>query len=147
MRAILAAVDLSSVTHGVIGAAAAECREAGGVVHLLHVSTRSEALGEFEWESEQLEVLAASLRLEGPNALARVTHGDPAEEILAEIGRLKPALVVVGSPGHRALSDVVVGGVAEALLRQSPCPLLIVPASGAPAKQEKRDGYIYSRWV
>jgi hypothetical protein len=36
--------------------------------------------------------------------------------------------VVVGSHGHGALYHLVVGGVAEVLLRRSPCPLLIVPS-------------------
>ena len=67
------------------------------------------------WKREQLEVLAALLRLEGPDARARVTHGQPADEILAEINRLKPDLVVVGSHGHSALFDVIVGGVTKVI--------------------------------
>lgn len=147
MRTILVAVDFSPVTEDVIRAAAEELGESGGLLHFFHVSGRSEALSEFEWERDQLEVLAAPLKLGGAKAVARVTHGDPADEILAEIDRLKADLVVAGSHGHSALYDVVLGGVAEALLRRSPCPVLIVPASRPAAKQGRRNEPIYSRWV
>ena len=147
MRRILVAVDLSPITHDVISAAAAECRETGGELHLLYVSTRSEALSDFEWESEQLEVLAALLRLEGSDARARVAHGDPAEEILAEIERLDADLVVVGSHGQSALYDEMLGGVAEVLHRRAPCRLLIVPAFSEGAARTTPNERLQPRWI
>jgi nucleotide-binding universal stress UspA family protein len=128
MRTILIAVDFSPVTHDVIQAAVAERREGGGELHLLHVCARSEALSEFEWERQQLAALAALLREQGFSILTRVIHGHPSDEILEEIARLKADLVVVGPHGHSAFYDLVVGSVAEVLLRRSPCPLLIVPS-------------------
>jgi nucleotide-binding universal stress UspA family protein len=147
MKRILVAVDLSPITHDVISAAAAECRESGGVLHLLYVSTRSEALSDFEWEREQLEVLAALLRLEGSEARARVAHGDPAEEILAEIDRLEADLVVVGSHGEGALYDEILGGVAEVLHRRAPCRLLIVPAFSGGAGHTSPSELVQPRWI
>ena len=77
-----------------------------------------------------------SVRGKGLEVSARVTQGDPAEEILSDTAGLGADLVVVGSHGHSALYDVVVGGVAEALLRRSICPVLIVPAHRAKARRE-----------
>lgn len=54
--------------------------------------------------------------------------GDPAEQILKAIGELKPALVVMGTRGRKGLSHLLLGSVAERIVRLSSVPVLTVHA-------------------
>jgi nucleotide-binding universal stress UspA family protein len=54
--------------------------------------------------------------------------GDPAAEILRAIDELKPELVVMGTHGRRGLARLLLGSVAEKVVRSSPVPVLTVPA-------------------
>lgn len=57
-----------------------------------------------------------------------VRFGDPAREIVAEIARSSPDLLVMGSHGRPASKRWVLGSVAEATLRSADANVLIVPA-------------------
>ena len=54
--------------------------------------------------------------------------GDPATEILAVIAELKPELVVMGTQGRTGLAHLLLGSVAEKVVRASPAPVLTVHA-------------------
>lgn len=58
-----------------------------------------------------------------------VEVGDPAEEIVRSAARLGADLIVTGTHGRRGLAHVLLGSVAETVLRRAPCPVLIVPAT------------------
>ena len=49
------------------------------------------------------------------------------EKALQEMVRLKADVVVMGSHGHSALRNVLVGSVTEGVLRKAGCPVLVVP--------------------
>jgi len=79
----------------------------------------------------QLEALlprgtATSSRIE-----CRIVEGDVATEILAAAGTAD--LLVVGTHGRSGFERLVLGSVAERLLRRAPCPLLIVPPASPDA--------------
>jgi nucleotide-binding universal stress UspA family protein len=61
----------------------------------------------------------------------RVVEGDVATEILAAAGTAD--LLVVGTHGRSGFERLVLGSVAERLLRQARCPLLIVPRASPDA--------------
>jgi nucleotide-binding universal stress UspA family protein len=61
-----------------------------------------------------------------PRTLLRA--GDPASEILAVIDETKPAMVVMGTHGRRGLTHLLVGSVAEQIVRRSAVPVLTVHA-------------------
>lgn len=52
--------------------------------------------------------------------------GDPVEVILAQAAAWQADLIAVGTQGRRGLSRVVLGSVAEAVLRRAGCPVLTV---------------------
>jgi nucleotide-binding universal stress UspA family protein len=63
-------------------------------------------------------------------------QGDPASRILELIDELHPVLVVVGTQGRRGLARLVLGSIAEKIVRSSPVPVLSVsapPLSGVSA--------------
>jgi len=61
-----------------------------------------------------------------------IREGKPADEILAATRELDADLVVLGTHGRSRLSHLLLGSTAEAVVRQSICPVLTVPKE-APA--------------
>jgi nucleotide-binding universal stress UspA family protein len=55
-----------------------------------------------------------------------VTHGDPAATVIDLVDTHDIDLLVVGTHGRQGLSRVLVGSVAEAILRRAPVPVLVV---------------------
>jgi nucleotide-binding universal stress UspA family protein len=60
-------------------------------------------------------------------------EGDPATEILQVAQARLCDLIVMGTHGRTGLSRLLVGSVAETVLRHAPCPVLLVKAAAAQA--------------
>ncbi len=56
----------------------------------------------------------------------RLVSGEPAQEILRLATERNCDLIVLGTHGRSGLPRVVMGSVAEAVLRKAPCPVLTV---------------------
>ena len=56
----------------------------------------------------------------------RLAEGNPADEILKAAGDLPADLIVMGTHGRRGLSRMVLGSVAEAVMRKAASPVLTV---------------------
>jgi nucleotide-binding universal stress UspA family protein len=56
----------------------------------------------------------------------RLTVGDAAGEILGEAQEAKPDLIVMGTHGRSGLSRLLMGSVAEQVVRKADCPVLTV---------------------
>jgi nucleotide-binding universal stress UspA family protein len=71
-----------------------------------------------------------------------ITEGDPVTEIDRVARERRCDLIVVGTYGHGAVRRVLMGSTAERLVRQSPCPVLVVklPASAEPAPSPQDEG-------
>ena len=59
-------------------------------------------------------------------------EGNPAEEIVRLAGERGCDLIVMGTHGRRRLGRLLMGSVAEQVLRRAPCPVLTV--KGEPAE-------------
>ena len=74
----------------------------------------------------------AELQKIAENELTGVDHeillrfGSPASEILAAEADTKAELIVVATHGRTGVSHLLIGSVAEKLVRESPCPILTV---------------------
>ena len=76
----------------------------------------------------EVEKLAATVAGDGVEVTG-VALGDPAGlAIIAEAERLPADLIVMGTHGHTGLKHVVLGSVAERIVRTAPCPVLTVKA-------------------
>ncbi len=62
-----------------------------------------------------------------------VRHADAAEAIAQLASDIEADLVVVGTHGHRGLERLLLGSVAEGVVRLAPCPVLVVRPRGATA--------------
>lgn len=62
----------------------------------------------------------------GENLVSIVREGKPATTILETIDELTPDIVVMGTHGRSRLDHLLIGSVAERVLRKAPCPILTV---------------------
>jgi nucleotide-binding universal stress UspA family protein len=72
----------------------------------------------------------------------RVAEGDTATEILRLADEVKADLIVMGTHGRRGVGRLLMGSVAEEVVRKAPCPVLTVkvplpqvPPAGMPATE------------
>jgi nucleotide-binding universal stress UspA family protein len=146
MKTLIAAVDFSGVTEGVLAAAAELALQQDGHLYLVHVTSaepdfvgyepgpeyiRDGAAAEVRELHTRLRALKDGLGLPKDRATALLVDGAPAEKILEEQARLGAGLIVIGSHGHGALHSLLVGSVTDQVLRKAPCPVLVVPALSA----------------
>ena len=68
------------------------------------------------------------LRIQGHAVSPVLISGKPVDCILEQAALLQPDFIVLGSHGHGALHHLLLGSVAEAVLRKASCPVVIVPA-------------------
>ena len=76
--------------------------------------------------------LLASLSL--PSELkveSRLLSGDPASTLLAELKKGTHDLVVISTHGRTGIAHLLLGSIAEKLVRLSPVPVLTVPIPGS----------------
>jgi nucleotide-binding universal stress UspA family protein len=57
--------------------------------------------------------------------------GDPTTETLAAIDELSPEMVVMGTHGRTGFAHLLLGSVAENVVRKSPVPVLTLRATGS----------------
>ena len=146
---LLAAVDFSEAAGAVLEQAAELARLTGAKLVLLHVArpepdfvgydvgpqhVRDHLAVVFVEEHRQLRAWADELKSEGIAASYRLVQGATAETILDQAEDLKADLIVVGSHGHGAVYDLLVGSVSESLLRKTDRPVVVVPARGHPSE-------------
>ena len=81
---------------------------------------------EMRSDREYIESIAESLESEGFQAEAILAGGDPAREIAACAQRENCDLIAMATHGHRGISDVLRGSVANELRHISMLPVLMV---------------------
>jgi len=133
IRTILVATDFSPFSEQAIRAAVALARHFGAALHLLHVVHHA---GERAAALDRLG-RAAEAEAVGVPFTASIAVGRPAPEIVRYAEREPADLIVVGTHGRTGLSHVVMGSVAEAVVRTATCQVLTIrlraPAA-APAR-------------
>ncbi len=137
---VLAATDLSEPSLPAVAAGVTEAaRRASRLVVIHVVETLSVGAGPFgiplpvpspdqvadHLESARRELLTALARLDS-SAEAMVCDGHPAQAILEAARELRAPLIVVGTRGRTGLERVAMGSVAERVVRESPCSVLVV---------------------
>ena len=82
---------------------------------------------ELAGESEkQCGKVVARLKNKGLSAESVGSHGRP-EDVIVEMARKKRAdLIVMGTHGRTGLPHVLLGSVAERIIRNAPCPVITV---------------------
>lgn len=148
MKTILAPVDFSPVTQAVADEAIQLARLLKGRVLFVHVVEPPSGVRDlFPAGMLSAEVLlaakqAAQTRLDGlkkkiqrrypKSEFVRLT-GNRVETLVDLARKVRASYLVIGSHGHGAVFDAIVGSVARGVLLKAPCPVLVVasPRAGA----------------
>ncbi|MFM8273309.1 MAG: universal stress protein [Gemmata sp.] len=135
IRTILHPTDYSERSRAALDLACALARDFGAELIICHVSPpplvpAGEGLTA-DFPTGESELMAARLRQVSPaGPRQRVTHelrrGDPASEIVRLAGEAKADLIVLGTHGRGGLTRVLMGSVAEGVMRTAPCPVVTV---------------------
>jgi nucleotide-binding universal stress UspA family protein/mono/diheme cytochrome c family protein len=140
IKRILVPLDFSSNSALALDYAYALAQKFDAALHLVHVcevpsmmtgsmdayaiayTDWSQRLGE-EAESELTRLLPALTRVK---VSTEVLFGNPARAIVTAAGTNDADLIVMGTHGHGAVMHVVMGNVAERVVRTASCPVLTV---------------------
>ena len=146
MKTIIVAVDFSNATPVVMEMAKKLAQSFGAELCLLHVVepepsytaygfTPNEfpALQAFQKQAreraeEKLVELAQSMKDSVANVSVNVTEGSPQHCITEHVKEIKADALVLGSHGHGALAALLLGSVAEGMVRKALVPTMVVPA-------------------
>ncbi|MBI5692057.1 MAG: universal stress protein [Verrucomicrobia bacterium] len=142
MNTVLAPIDFSRASRGVIDEAIRLARSFEGRVVLLHVvkppSLASElaplagAAEDMTAEVErvaraQLHLVQRRLMKRGISVETLCKTGSPIRCIVEHAEAQAARYIVVGAHGRSALRRLVVGGTASGVLKKAACPVVVVP--------------------
>jgi len=146
-RRLLIATDLSRMSEAFLATIADLTRGLPSELILLYVSNIAE-FAEIQDETgmafdQYMESVRSRLqdtveRLFGPGVAARVEvlpDDSVADGILAAADRIRADMIVMGTHGRSGLSRLVLGSVAEAVLRRATVPVLVVPLAALEPRQ------------
>lgn len=146
MKTILVPVDFSSVTAQVCDAARTLADLIKARLVFLHVvqtpsfmmndyyafdtgsMTELMAAGE---KAARKKLLALGRRYDKGSRRVQTVQitGSPVASILSQAAASKATYLVIGSHGHGAVFDLLVGSTTHGVLRKASCPVLVVPAA------------------
>jgi universal stress protein A len=143
---ILVATDFSAAGQQAVDYAVALAAKLGAKVNLLHAYAVPQwVVGEFAptlppnieqeiVESAQgaMHKAAAGAKASGCLGQLLIRRGDPRAVIVEVCTELHCDLVVMGTHGRRGVSRLLMGSVAESVVRTAPCPVLTVRPIAVP---------------
>jgi nucleotide-binding universal stress UspA family protein len=150
MKTILTPVDFSNTTDGVVATASALARSLDGRVVLLNITEPPSLIMEESAFTPDLDEMmkqtshVALMRLEqlrdqleNDFVKADAIHlvGMSVPLIIEQAHKLRSDLIVIGSNGHSAVYELVLGSTTAGVIINAPCPVVVVP----PPKRIRRD--------
>jgi len=146
MTTIVVAVDFSNATPGVLEMGGKMAKAFGARLSLFHVVepepsytaygfTPDEfpALHAYQEEAkrraaDKMAALLAEVSPDLPDATTRIAEGSPLHSLLDYVKESHADLVILGTHGHGVIASLLLGSVAEGMVRKATVPTLIVPA-------------------
>lgn len=143
MKTILAPLDFSDVTGAVLATATELAHAFEGKIVLLHVAmpepafvgydpgpvtVQEDVVHEYAEEQTKLEHIRDSITKTGANVSVIHEEGPTLERILQVAKEQRADWIVIGSHGHTAFHQMLVGSVAHGVLRHAACPVVVVPS-------------------
>jgi len=138
-KKILFPTDFSESSDAALGYASSLAAETGAILYIVHVGNETTAYLAGYGGFGSVPDLADSVARENRKLLNQVKptaskvnyqhhylSGSPDHEILAFAEREHVDLIVLGSHGRTGLSRLLLGSVAEAVVRRANCPVITV---------------------
>lgn len=146
---IVVPLDGSQVAEQILPHVEALARQFGSVVALVHATTSPDALiggsvsgadamgggiidpeptiaAERDEMRDYFQALVPRLREQGLTVDAQLAEGPAAEAIIRYADEVRADLIAMTTHGRGGLGRMVLGSVADRVLRHAPCPLLLV---------------------
>jgi nucleotide-binding universal stress UspA family protein len=136
LQTILHPTDFSECSQGAFRLACALARDQGARLIVLHVTTIPDlayagygAPGSLPLMNEYRAKVQQELDTKQPPEHSlplehRLEEGDPASEILAVAAETGADLIVMGTHGQTGMRHLLMGSVADQVVRKPPCPVL-----------------------
>jgi universal stress protein A len=146
-RVVLAAVDTSPAAERVIAMAARFVRafpeSSLHVLHVLRFSRADRHMGVPAMGSDVVDEAKDHLEFHKRLAMrqcrnpvsAHFAMGNPVNEILRFCGELKVDLLVIATHDHSGFERLLLGSIAETLMRKAPCTVTVVRQTIHPGKR------------
>lgn len=146
MKTIVVAVDFSNATPGVLRMAGGLAKAFGAGLRLFHVVEPEPSYTAYGFTPDEFPALHAyqeevKRRAAGKlrealaqvdsgvtDATTRIAEGSPMHCIVDYVKECGADMVVLGSHGHGVIASLLLGSVAEGMVRKATVPTLIVPA-------------------
>ena len=135
---ILVPTDFSTASDAALPHAEALAKQKSASLLILHVEETPLAYGGGELyyglpepTSERILAMLEQVRPSDPTVAFthRLTMGDPAGEIVRIAAEEGAEMIVLGTHGRSGMSRMLMGSVAEAVVRRAPCPVLVYRAA------------------
>lgn len=145
MKNIVTALDFSDASDAVLAAAISLAKLQNATLHIVHVlepepsytaygMTPEEfpAIQVFQQESQKraeakLNHAMATAQAEVADVRTELMIGSPLHAIIDYVKKTASDLVVIGTHGHGAVAALLIGSVAEGLVRKALCPTMVIP--------------------
>jgi universal stress protein A len=152
LKKVLIAIDFSQPSREALEVGLDLATEAGAKVSVLYVvepidyasigylggvpmATQSILDAHLAAARKEMERFRARKLARFPGATALIRIGHPADEIVAVGGGGRSNLIVVGTHGRSGMAHLLLGSVAERVVRRARCPVLVVPGRARAAKR------------
>lgn len=151
MKTILAPIDFSKVSAAVVKEAVALAQSLKGRVVLLTVVQPPVVVTEYAGMMDVAELTATGeknarrqlaeveeqLKSDAIDVTSIQVTGTPVPLIIEQAEECDADYIVMGSHGHTAFYDLLVGSTAHGVLKRAKCPVVIVPAINDAPKPRK----------
>ncbi len=145
---ILVPTDFSTASDAALPHAEALAKQKSASLLILHVEEPPLAYGAGELyyglpepSSERILKMLEEVKPSDPTVSCthRLTIGDPAGEIVRIATEEGAEMIVLGTHGRSGVTRMLMGSVAEAVVRRAPCPVLVYRAAAEKLSARKAE--------
>jgi nucleotide-binding universal stress UspA family protein len=144
MKKLLVAVDFSRATPKVVEQAKRIALSSDAEIKIIHVvAPEPDFIGDdvgpqvirdlkaqkYRDKHKELQKIAGELKNGGIKITPILMQGVTVDSIIKEQKRFGADLIIIGSHGHGAMYNLLMGSVVEGVIRESKIPVLVVPVS------------------
>ena len=142
MKKLLVPIDFSDATPLVIEQAVKLAKSLKGEIRLIHIAApepdfigdnvgpkvlRDQKAQRIREQHKKIQKLAETILQEGIKVTPLLIQGATIDEIIKESKKYNADLILMGSHGHGAMYNLLMGSVVEGVLMESHIPVLLVP--------------------
>ena len=145
MKTIITALDFSDASTAVLEAAINMETKQQATLHIMHVLEPSPSYTAYGMTPEEFPAIQVFQQESQKRAEAKLNDavsqatkvlvdvraelalGSPLTAIIDYAKKISADLIVIGTHGHGAVAALLIGSVAEGLVRKAICPTLVIP--------------------